>query len=73
MKLIDNWRQAWRWFSVQSMLIAGAIQTTWLTLPADLKDTIPVGWVLGVAVAVLVLGVIGRLIDQTPAAKAAEQ
>lgn len=69
MKLIPNWRQSWRWFSMQSMVIAGAMQTSWLALPPDLKEVIPVTAVLGVAAAVLVLGVIGRLIDQGGAQK----
>lgn len=64
MKLVDNARQSFRWFSVQAMVLAGAIQTAWLSLPPDLKARVPADWVDAVTIAVLVLGVIGRLVKQ---------
>ena len=64
--LVDNARSAWRWFSVQAMVLAGAIQGAWMFLPEDMKSSIPPGIVQAVTIALLVLGVAGRLIDQTP-------
>ena len=52
-------------FSVQAMVFAGAVLATWAALPDDLKATLP-GWVdNAAAIAILVLGVIGRLVDQS--------
>lgn len=68
--MVDNARSAWRWFSVQSMVLAGAIQGAWLFIPEDMKSSIPPGVVQGVTIVLLVLGVAGRLIDQTPKDKA---
>lgn len=66
MKLVDDAKQAWRWFSVQAMVLAGAIQGAWLFIPEDLKSSIPPNIVQGVTIALLVLGVAGRVVDQKP-------
>jgi hypothetical protein len=63
-KLIPNWRKAWRMFSVQSMTAAAALQGAWAAVPVDLKDRVPGGVIPWLTVALLVLGVVGRLIDQ---------
>lgn len=64
MKLVKNARAAWRWWSVQSMVLAGALQGAWLAVPADLKTHVP-GWLAtAVTMGILGLGVIGRLVDQ---------
>lgn len=64
MKLIPNWRQAWRMFSVQAMTLAGAMQAAWVAIPPDLKDRVPDGLVDVLTVAILALGIAGRLVDQ---------
>lgn len=64
MKLVSEWRKAWRMFSVQAMLVASAIQGAWEFIPPDLKDQIPAGWVHWITVALLVFGIAGRLIEQ---------
>ena len=64
--LVDNARSAWRWFSVQAMVLAGAIQGAWMFIPEDMKASIPAGIVQGATIALLVLGVAGRVVDQTP-------
>lgn len=69
MKLVANWRRAWRWISVQAMVLAGALQGAWMFVPDDLRASIPPGVVQGFTIVLLVLGVIGRLVDQTPKAK----
>ena len=64
MKLVRNARQAWKWFSVQAMAASAALQGAWLAMPVDLKTVVPDAWVTGAAVGLLVLGVVGRLVDQ---------
>ncbi len=64
--LIPDWQRAWRWFSVQAMVLAGAINGTWAVIPDDMKASIPAGFVQWLTIALLVFGVAGRLIDQTP-------
>lgn len=64
MKLIPEWKRCWRMFSVQAMLIAGAIQGAWAFLPPEMQATIPDNWLRVVTLGLLVFGVIGRLVDQ---------
>ena len=64
MKLVPDWRRAWRWFSMQAMAVSAALQAAWLGLPPDLKSRLPVEWLPALAIAVLVLGAVGRVIDQ---------
>ena len=64
MKLVDNWRQAWRMLSVQIPTINIAFLGTWSALPEKFQDVLPMPWVLGIAVVLIVFGVVGRLIDQ---------
>lgn len=64
MKLIDDWKSAHRWFSVQAMTLAMAIQGAWPAIPEDMRSTLPPSLVHWVTIALLVAGVAGRLIDQ---------
>ena len=63
-KLVHDWKRAWRWFSVQAMIASTAILSTWAVLPADMKAKLPDELGLYAAIATLVLGVAGRLVDQ---------
>lgn len=64
-KLLDDWKQGWRWFSVQSMILAAALQGVWCTLDASQKAALE-PYQAPITLAVLVLGVIGRLVKQDP-------
>ncbi len=64
MQLIPEWRTALRMFSVQAMLVAGAIQGAYIALPADMQAFVPDSWMRVITFAVLGLGAVGRLIEQ---------
>lgn len=64
MHLIPEWRKAWRMFSVQSMALSTALLATWAVLPDDMRASIPSDIVTTIAIIVLVLGMIGRVVDQ---------
>ncbi len=64
LKLVPEWRKAWRWFSMQSMVVTLAILGAWGAMPDDLKAAIPGSAVLVVAMSVLTLGIAGRLVKQ---------
>lgn len=60
-KLVWDWRQAWKWLSVQLMSAALAVQgyselvkIGWASYPDDLKSALP-GWV-SPTVSLLLLG-----------------
>ena len=63
-KLVDDAGKAWRWTSVRAMALDTAFLITWATIPDDLKAALP-SWLVPVAAsAVLVIGVIGRVLKQ---------
>lgn len=72
MKLIDNWQRWYRMFSVQMLLLAGAIQSVLAVLtPEQAAGIVPfttattwAGLGAGVTIVVAVLGAVGRLVDQ---------
>jgi hypothetical protein len=64
MKLIANWRKAYRMLSIQAMAFATAIQGAWMFIPEDMKATIPPSVVQWVTMGLLAFGIVGRLVDQ---------
>ena len=64
MRLVDNAKNAWKFFSVQAMAVAGALQGAWLAMPPDLQARVPGEWVDALTMAILALGIVGRLVDQ---------
>lgn len=67
MKLVEDARRAWRWFSVQAMAFSILLQGAWESMSEDLRAEFPL--VPKLAMAVLILGVIGRVVKQEPKAK----
>ena len=73
LELVDDWRRAWRWVSINCMVLAGAVQGAWLVLDADQRAALPPYTATVVTIVVLAAGVAGRLIRQTPPACPPEQ
>lgn len=67
LKLIADWKQAWKWFSMWSMGASTAFLSTWALLPAKFQDSIPQNVVIGIAVGLLAIGMAGRVVQQGPA------
>lgn len=63
-RLIPNWRKAWRMLSIQAQTAALAVIGAWQAVPDDMRTVVPPWAVLSLAMALLVAGIIGRLIDQ---------
>lgn len=64
MKLIPNWRKAWRMFSVQAQALALAIVGAWQAVPDDMRSSVPQWGLWALLAVVLVGGIVGRLVDQ---------
>jgi hypothetical protein len=62
--VIPGWKQAWKFLSMQGMLLALTIQGVWVTLPDDWRASIPTPLIAGLTIACLIFGVIGRLYQQ---------
>ena len=68
MRLVENWKQAWKWFSMWAFVVIGTIPVVWMNLPADVKALMPDSWNKWVFVSITaaaVLGGVGRVVDQT--------
>jgi hypothetical protein len=65
MKLVDNWKASWKWYSTHITLANATILTGWTQFPDDLKGHLPHNFIIWLAVGLLVLGFSGRLIDQS--------
>lgn len=64
MRFGKNWHKIWRYYSTQAMVLAGLAQTTWVSLPDDLRASVPNDWVSYGTMALLVIGVVGRALSQ---------
>ena len=64
MKLIHNWRRAWRMFSVQAQGTALAVLGAWQALPDEMRSVVPAWAVVTIAMLLLVFGIVGRLTEQ---------
>lgn len=63
-RLVEDWKQAWKWLSINCMALAAAVQGAWLYIPEDMRQSIPNKYITGVTFALMVLGVLGRLVRQ---------
>lgn len=65
MKLVSDWKKAPKWFSTQAMALALIVQTTWATIPPEMQASLPNDWVALGTSLLMVLGVFGRLLEQS--------
>ena len=66
MKLVEDVRHFWKWFSVQAMVLAGAVQGAWAAFSDDLKQNVPHWLVTALTLMLLAAGIGGRLVRQAP-------
>lgn len=64
MKLVDNWKKAWRWVSMQLMSVVVFLPFLWDELPVEVKSYIPDNWLPYILAGVALLAMIGRMVDQ---------
>lgn len=67
MKLVSDWKQAYKWISVQLAAVSAALPIAWEYLPADLKAYIPDEWRPAILAAVALSIIVGRVMDQKDA------
>lgn len=64
MRMVNGWRGAWRWWSIQALALQGAVGAAWLAVPDDMRAAVPAAWIAVAAIVLTTLGVAGRLIQQ---------
>lgn len=68
MKIIADWKQAWRWYSVNCPAIALALLGCWAALPEAMQQAFTPAELKAAAMLLIALGIGGRFIDQKKAA-----
>lgn len=63
--VVSNWRNSWKWMSNIAFALIIAIQAFFDTLPPELIATLPHDAQSKITMALAVLGVIGRFINQS--------
>lgn len=64
MKVVKNWRSAWRWYSMHALAAVAVLPLVWMELPPDVKALIPAEWKPWIFSAIGAAGVLARLKDQ---------
>ena len=64
--LVDDWKSAWKWFSVQALAVIAMLPVVWVTLPPEAQAWMPVEYRPWIVLALAVGGIVGRLINQHP-------
>ncbi len=63
-KLVPNWKSAWKWFSVQVMAAGVALQSVSLGFPDTVRSWLTDKETHFIALFLLIVGVMGRLVGQ---------
>lgn len=64
MKLVADWRKAWKWHSTQVLALMAAMPVVWMQLPPDVKEMVPDAWMPYIVSVIAVGAIVGRLRDQ---------
>jgi len=72
LRLIENWREAWKFLSVQLALILAVISTAYDYLPA-VQQYLPAGWVKWMALAIIAVRIFQQRNVTAPAPAAPSQ
>jgi hypothetical protein len=64
MRLVENAKYAWRWFSVQALALLAVLPLVWEAVPAEAQGAIPDALRLWIITGVAIAGLAGRLIKQ---------
>lgn len=64
MKLVDDVRDAWRWFSMWALSVVVAFPAVWEQIPPDAKALVPPEWQPWIPSLLALAGMIGRVVDQ---------
>lgn len=64
MKLVENWKEAWRWYSMRAAAIGAGVLSAWPMLPDEWKAALPEWSLSALGVATLLTVAVGRVVDQ---------
>ena len=65
MKLVDDWKQCLRWWSVRGALVLAILPPVWVSMPPDVKAMLPPEWQPWVLTLIAIGTIAGRMKDQS--------
>jgi hypothetical protein len=68
MKLREDWKQAYRWLSMQGMTVAATFLVVWALVPEKMQDSFSPTELKLMAVGLIAMSMAGRLVKQKPKA-----
>ena len=66
MKLVWDWKQAWKWASIQFIAISASLQLALLAFPQDIRAYLPDWLTHALAITLLAAAALGRITAQGP-------
>lgn len=66
MRLVDNWKQGWKWFSVHGMVAAGSLPGIWCSLPGEWRAIVPIKYMAIATGVTTVAALVGRFTTTKP-------
>lgn len=64
LKLVQNWRSAWKWYSVHIMIVIVALPEIWSYFPQEFKDSLPPGALKYAMMFLGVSAILARMFSQ---------
>ena len=64
MKLVDNWKSAWKWYSIHIMVVIVALPEIWGYFPQEFKDSLPPHALAGLTTFLGISAIVARLVSQ---------
>lgn len=72
-RLVDDWRDWWRWHSTKMIVILGAFPAVfpeiWTALPQEFKDALPEGWMKWISLGLMFIALYTRMTVQVKKVK----
>ena len=64
MKLVENWKSAWKWYSVHIMVVIVALPEIWGYFPQEFKESLPTHALTGLTTFLGISAIVARLVSQ---------
>lgn len=64
MKLVENWKSAWKWYSVRIMVVIAALPEIWGHFPQEFRDSLPPHTLAGLTTFLGISAIVARLVSQ---------
>lgn len=64
LKLVEDWKKAYKWLSVQFMALLLVLPEAWQYVPPGVKEALPPHFLSGLSTAIVVAAILGRMIHQ---------